>query len=238
MKLHSLLLLLIYISVFINTEGQQRTSNKSTIKWERNGKVSASIENYPLEKVLQLLSDQEKWQILVEPDLNLNVTTRFKNLSQTEALRRLLNDVNFVIIPSKNNQSRLLVYQTSSDNAVKKVKPKILNNKSDLTTKKDSTKIKNELLVTLDSKSGIDIEALARQLDAKIKGKIDGLDIYQLEFENESDAAKASGQLEQNDGVSSIDSNFAIEKPIASIIPLFVCRLICKCDLSPPTFFG
>ena len=145
MKLHSLLLLLIYISVFINTEGQQRTSNKSTIKWERNGKVSASIENYPLEKVLQLLSDQEKWQILVEPDLNLNITTRFKNLSQTEALRRLLNDVNFVIIPSKNNQSRLLVYQTSSDNAVKKVTPKILNNKSDLTIKKDSSKIKNEL---------------------------------------------------------------------------------------------
>ena len=90
MHLHSLFLLLIYLSVFINTEGQQTTSKESAIKWESNGKVSASLENYPLEKVLQLLSDQEKWQILVEPDLNLNVTTRFKNLSQAEALRRLL----------------------------------------------------------------------------------------------------------------------------------------------------
>ena len=215
MHLHSLFLLLIYLSVFINTEGQQTTSKESAIKWESNGKVSASLENYPLEKVLQLLSDQEKWQILVEPDLNLNVTTRFKNLSQAEALRRLLNDVNFVIIPSKTSQSRMLVYQTSSDNAVRKITPKIRSNKSDLTNKKDNAIIKNELLVTLNPKSGIDIEALARQLGAKIKGKIDGLDIYQLEFENESDAAKASAQLEQNDGVTSVDSNFAIEQPIA-----------------------
>ena len=59
-------------------------------------------------------------------------------------------------------------------------------------------------------KSVIDIETLARQLGAKIKGKIDGLDIYQLEFENESDAAKASAQLEQNDGVASVDSNFTM----------------------------
>ena len=162
MHLHSLFLLLIYLSVFINTEGQQTTSKESAIKWESNGKVSASLENYPLEKVLQLLSDQEKWQILVEPDLNLNVTTRFKNLSQAEALRRLLNDVNFVIIPSKTSQSRMLVYQTSSDNAVRKITPKIRSNKSDLTNKKDNAKIKNELLVTLNPKSGIDIEALAR----------------------------------------------------------------------------
>ena len=119
MHQHSLFVLLIYLSVLINTEGQQTTSKESAIKWESNGKVSASLENYPLEKVLQLLSDQEKWQILVEPDLNLNVTTRFKNLSQAEALRRLLNDVNFVIIPSKTSQSRMLVYQTSSDNSVR-----------------------------------------------------------------------------------------------------------------------
>ena len=109
----------------------------------------------------------------------------------------------------------MLVYQTSSDNAVRKITPKARANKNELTKKKDDAKIKNELLVTLDPKSGIDIEALARQLGAKIKGKIDGLDIYQLEFENESDAAKASAQLEQNDGVTSVDSNFAIEQPIA-----------------------
>jgi len=109
----------------------------------------------------------------------------------------------------------MLVYQTSSDNAVRKIMPKIRNTKSSFTNKKESAKINNELLVTLDPKSGIDIETLARQLGAKIKGKIDGLDIYQLEFENESDAAKANAQLEQNDGVASVDSNFTIDQPIA-----------------------
>jgi len=198
-----------------NAEAQDIIIEESLIKWNANGKVTASIENQPLEKILQLLSEQEKWQILVEPGLKLNVTTRFKNLTQTEALRRLLNDVNFVIIPSKKNQSKMLVYQTSSDNAVRKITPNIRNTKSSFTNKKDSAKINNELLVTLDPKSGIDIETLARQLGAKIKGKIDGLDIYQLEFENESDAAKANTQLEQNDGVASVDSNFTIEQPIA-----------------------
>ena len=204
-----------YLFASNNADAQDINKEEGLIKGDANGKVTASIENQPLEKILQLLSEQEKWQILVEPGLKLNVTTRFKDLTQTEALRRLLNDVNFVIIPSKRNQSKMLVYQTSSDNAVRKITPKIRNTKSSFTKKKDSAKINNELLVTLDPKSGIDIETLARQLGAKIKGKIDGLDIYQLEFENESDAAKASAQLEQNDGVASVDSNFTIEQPIA-----------------------
>ena len=204
-----------YLFASNNADAQDINKEEGLIKWDANGKVTASIENQPLEKILQLLSEQEKWQILVEPGLKLNVTTRFKDLTQTEALRRLLNDVNFVIIPSKRNQSKMLVYQTSSDNAVRKITPKTRKTKSSFTKKKDSAKINNELLVTLDPKSGIDIETLARQLGAKIKGKIDGLDIYQLEFENESDAAKANAQLEQNDGVASVDSNFTIEQPIA-----------------------
>ena len=157
MLLRYIFIFLFYLFASNNAEAQDINKKGGLIKWDTNGKVTASIENQPLEKILQLLSDQEKWQILVEPGLKLNVTTRFKNLSQTEALRRLLNDVNFVIIPSKKNQSKMLVYQTSSDNAVRKISPKLRNTKSSLTNKKDSAKINNELLVTLNPKSGIDI---------------------------------------------------------------------------------
>jgi hypothetical protein len=125
-----------YLFASNNADAQDINIEEGLIKWDANGKVTASIENQPLEKILQLLSDQEKWQILVEPGLKLNVTTRFKDLTQTEALRRLLNDVNFVIIPSKRNQSKMLVYQTSSDNAVRKITPKIRNTKSSFTKKK------------------------------------------------------------------------------------------------------
>jgi len=212
MRLHHIILILAFFIIILSAEEQIKDLEEINIAWQADGKVSASIENCPLEKVLQSLSALEKWQILVEPGLKLNVTTRFKNLSQTEALRRLLNDVNFVIIPSKNKNSRMLVYQTSSDKAIKRVIPKKLTTK---TKEIIDERIKNELLVTLDPKSGINIETLASQLGAKIKGKIDGLDIYQLEFENESDAEKARLQLDQNDGVTAVDDNFTINKPIA-----------------------
>ncbi len=181
MRLHHIILILAFFIIILSAEEQIKDLEEINIAWQADGKVSASIENRPLEKVLQSLSALEKWQILVEPGLKLNVTTRFKNLSQTEALRRLLSDVNFVIIPSKNKNSRMLVYQTSSDKAIKRVIPKKLTTK---TKEIIDERIKNELLVTLDPKSGINIETLASQLGAKIKGKIDGLDIYQLEFEN------------------------------------------------------
>ena len=85
----------------------------------------------------------------------------------------------------------MLVYETSSKNAVRRIVPTKRLAKRDKPEKKDDGKIDNELIVTIDPKSGIDIEALARQLGAKIKGKIDGLDIYQLEFEDAEAADKA-----------------------------------------------
>ena len=74
-------------------------------------------------------------------------------------------------------------------------------------------KIPNELVVTLEPDSGIDIEDLAAELGAKVVGKIDGLDIYRLRFENEQQAEKAQALLEKNKGVASVDSNYGIARP-------------------------
>ena len=84
------------------------------LKWEADGTASAQLEKCSLEKVLPSLSEQGRWQIFVEPELKLPVTTRFKNLTHSQALRRLLSDVNFAIIPTPKASSRLLVYKTSS----------------------------------------------------------------------------------------------------------------------------
>ena len=194
---------------------QVDSQKKDHLTWNPSGDVSASVENWPLENVLQALSDLRKWQVLVEPGLELTVTTRFKNLPQSEALRRLLDNVNYVIIPSRKEASRLLVYQTSSKNAVRRITPTKRLAKPDGTKKDEDGKIDNELIVTIDPMSGIDIETLARQLGAKITGKIDGLDIYQLEFENAEQADKALAQLGQNDGVTSVDNNYTIQQPEA-----------------------
>ena len=93
------------------------------LKWEADGTASAQLEKCSLDKVLQSLSEQGRWQIFVEPELRLQVTTRFKNLTHSQALRRLLSDVNFAIIPSPKASSRLLVYKTSSEKAVVRIVP-------------------------------------------------------------------------------------------------------------------
>ena len=162
--------------------------------------------------MLQSLSEQGRWQIFVEPELRLQVTTRFKNLPHSQALRRLLSDVNFAIIPSPKASSRLLVYKTSSEKAVVRIVPtKRLAKLKKIRIKPG--KIPNELVVTLEPGSGIDIDALAAELGAKIVGKIDGLDIYRLRFENEQQAGKAEALLEKNEGIASVDSNYGITRP-------------------------
>ena len=182
------------------------------LKWEADGTASAQLEKCSLEKVLQSLSEQGRWQIFVEPELRLQVTTRFKNLTHSQALRRLLSDVNFAIIPSPKASSRLLVYKTSSEKAVVRIVPtKRLAKLKKIRIKPG--KIPNELVVTLEPGSGIDIDALAAELGAKIVGKIDGLDIYWLRFENEQQAEKARALLEKNEGVASVDNNYGITRP-------------------------
>ena len=182
------------------------------LKWEADGTASAQLEKCSLEKVLQSLSEQGRWQIFVEPELRLQVTTRFKNLTHSQALRRLLSDVNFAIIPSPKASSRLLVYKTSSEKAVVRIVPtKRLAKLKKVRIKPG--KIPNELVVTLEPGSGIDIDALAAELGAKIVGKIDGLDIYWLRFENEQQAGKARALLKKNEGVASVDNNYGITRP-------------------------
>ncbi len=190
------------------------TPSINGLDWRDNGTATAKIENWPLERVLQSLSDQGRWQILVEPDLNLNVTTRFTDIPHTKALRRLLSDVNFAIIPSSKSPSRLLVYKTSSAKAIVPIVPTKRLSKSEAPTIKPGA-IPNELVVTLKPNSSIDIEALARALGAEVVGEIDGLDIYRLRFENSQKAEKARGQLELNSGIASVDNNFGVKRPSA-----------------------
>ena len=212
MKFVSLCTALIVAVMGTAGDEPQLASQGIGLKWEADGTASALLEKCPLEKVLQSLSEQGRWQIFVEPNLRLYVTTRFKNLTHSKALRRLLSDVNFAIIPSPKASSRLLVYKTSSEKAVVRIVPtKRLAKRKKVSIKPG--KIPNELVVTLEPGSGIDIEALAAELGAKIVGKIDGLDIYRLRFENEQQAGKAEALLEKNEGVASVESNYGITRP-------------------------
>src|SRR5207244_1796083 len=193
--------------------------------------VDAQIESWPLSKVLQSISSATGWQIYVEPDTQYTVTTRFRKLKPADALRRLLGELNFALLLQTDGPTRLFIYRTSVHEATQLIqlprKPKVET--------AASRSIRNELIVAL--KPGVkgNIDALAKRLGAKVVGRLDGLNAYRLQFENEAAAQNARMELENDSDVSSIENNFAIAPP-AILEPLALSSappLSLKPDVSP-----
>src|SRR6266498_205306 len=131
--------------------------------------VDAEIESWPLPKVLEAISAATGWQIYVEPDTEYTVTSRFQRLKPPEALRRLLGELNFALLPQTNGPAKLFIYRDSVHEATqliqvaKKPKPDSGNNP-----------LPNELIVRLKPRAKESIDALAKRLGAKVVGRIDG----------------------------------------------------------------
>ncbi|MCX6896424.1 MAG: hypothetical protein NTZ16_13185, partial [Verrucomicrobia bacterium] len=116
--------------------------------------------------------------------------------------------LNFALVPQTNAPARLYVFQTTMQAATQLVAAEKLAG-----GKLDTCKpIPNQLVVTV--KPGTDIEALARQLGAKIIGSVDGLNTYLLEFPDAAAAQAARSSLGGNASVVAVDSNYQAEKPL------------------------
>ena len=193
--------------------------------------VDAEIEAWPLPRLLDKLSEATGWQVYVDPEARYTVSTRFQKLKPAEALRRLLGELNFALLPQSNGPARLFVYRNSVQDATQLIAPPE-RSKPPKTLAKP---IANELIVTL--KPGTNPEELARKLGAKIVGGIDGLNAYRFQFEDEAAAQKGRSLLEANSDVSSVDGNFAIERP-ANIEPLALSSappMSLKPKVTPPS---
>src|SRR5256885_1593801 len=84
------------------------------IQWNSSGDVvDAQIEGWPLPKVLGAIATSTGWQIYVEPDTRYTVSTRFRKLKPAEALRRLLGELNFALLPQTNGPAKFFVYRTT-----------------------------------------------------------------------------------------------------------------------------
>ena len=180
------------------------------IHWDlASEKVDAQIERWPLSKVLEGIATSTGWQVYVEPDSRQTVSTRFRDLEPAEALRRLLGDLNFALLPQTNGPSKLFVYRTTVQGATQLVpsaiKPKV--------KAASARPLPNELIVTLKPGSKQSIEDLAKRLGAKVVGRIDEMNAYRLQFESEEETQKARDALQDDSDVSSIDNNFAIDRP-------------------------
>src|SRR2546421_12581181 len=88
---------------------------------EKN-QVDAQIESWPLSEVLESISSATGWQIYLEPDPEYTVTTRFHNLKPADALRRLLGELNFALLPQTNAPARLFIYRNSVHEATQLIR--------------------------------------------------------------------------------------------------------------------
>jgi hypothetical protein len=185
-----------------------------TLVW-RNQQMDAQIRNRPLPEVLQSLAAATGWRIYLEPNTSPSITADFERLGVTQALPRLLGDLNFALVPQTNGPARLLVFRTSSAGATELIQPTQDSASSD----PDTPALANELIVTLKPNSAESIDRIAQRLGAKVVGRIDELNAYRLQFENEESAARARTELERDDAVESVDSNHLVQTP-ARLEPL------------------
>ena len=181
----------------------------NTFNWDTNHNcVSADIKAGQLLPLLEQIAGVTGWKVFVEPDAACDVSAKFNRLPPGDALHLLLRDLNFALVPETNSASKLFVFRTRIENATRSVRPA---KPADAAAK--GKIIPNELIVRL--KPGAKIDELAKLLGAKVTGHIDSLNAYRLQFQDQAAADAAREQLSTNPDVSSVDSNYSIDRPPA-----------------------
>lgn len=174
----------------------------NSLVWHRDvNRADADIRGEALWPLLEDIAHQTGWHIFVEPGADRKASTKFKNLSQDEALRMLLGNLNFAFVPQTNGPDQLFVFNTRKENATRPV----------IITNAPPKWVANELLVKV--KPGTDIDALAKSLGAKITGRNDKLGIYRLLFDGADATSTALGKLKDDSDVAAVDYNYIYDAP-------------------------
>ncbi|MCS1410903.1 MAG: Thermophilic serine proteinase [Verrucomicrobia subdivision 3 bacterium] len=185
--------------------GQAASSGK--LNWDlESGKVAATLRNEPLSRVLSDISVLTGWDVMVEPGLGGSVSTRFEALPVSQALRRILGDLNFALLTGEDRRQKLYIYRNSIRSATETLR----SAKAGLHLK--SRRIENEIIVTLAPDSPETIEELAERLGAEVVGKIDGLSAYRLRFKDAEDAGDARIELTSVDYLE-VSDNYEVDIP-------------------------
>lgn len=178
-----------------------------TLNWKTSqSRVDADIKSWTLPHLLEQVATRTGWRVYLEPGVSREVSARFKNQTPGDALRLLIGDLNFALVPGTNGSSRLFIFRTGRENATQLISPAGKDSQG-----KIARHVSNELIVTL--KPGEKIEDLARLVGAKVVGKIDGINAYRLQFPDEASADSALLLLGSNPAVAGIDYNYIVDPP-------------------------
>ena len=179
-----------------------RAADTNSLVWHKTtDRVDADVRGMALWPLREKIASDAGWRIYVEPDTTHTTSAKFKDLPSGDALKRLLGNLNFALVPRTNGVPNLYVFRTEMKNATQQV----------LVPKAAPKHVANELLVKL--KPGTDADALAKLVGAKIIGRNDKLGLYRLLFDNASVTDAALGQLKGNSDVAEVDYNYYFDPP-------------------------
>ena len=183
-----------------------RAAETNSLVWQADrDQISADIHGEALWPLLEDIAHQTGWHIFVEPGANHDASVKFRDLRAGEALRKLLGNLNYALVPQTNGPQELYVFTTTMHNAtlpVAAAPPKIVPMKH----------LANELLVKL--KPGADIDAIAKALGAKVVARNDKLGLYRLQFGDAASTDSALASLKTNPDVAAVDYNYIFDKPV------------------------
>src|SRR5689334_8281684 len=88
-----------------------RSIANDILNWRTNqNRVTADIQSGSLPNLLERITIATGWQVFVEPETSHTVSTKFKDLPPGEALRLLLGQLSFALVPQTNAPARLFVF--------------------------------------------------------------------------------------------------------------------------------
>jgi hypothetical protein len=178
-----------------------RAADTNSLVWHKTtDRVDADIHGEALWPVLKNIAVAAGWRVYIEPGLERNVSAKFNELPSGDALKMLLGDLSFALVPRTNVPARLYVFRTAMQNATRLV-----------STGKSVRHVPNELLVRV--KAGTDIDALAKSLGAKVIGRLDKFGLYRLQFGDAAATDAALAQLQNNSDVLDADYNDYFDPP-------------------------
>ena len=207
-----------------------RAADTNSLVWHKAAdRVDADIHGEAFGRCWNTSPKQTGWHIFVEPGTTRNASAKFKDLPSGDALRMLLGDLNFALVPQTNAPRMLYVFTHAH--------AKTPRSRCAVPSRCRSRHVANELLVKL--KPGADIDALAKSLGAKIVGRMDKLGIYRLQFADAAATDAALAQLQGNSDVAAVDYNYYFDPP-----PSAQCRCLPRLsgvhfhlNLNPPERF-
>ncbi len=182
-----------------------RAAETNSLVWQADrDRVSADIRSEALWPLLEDIAHQTGWHIFVEPGAAHDASTKFSGLPAGEALRKLLGNLNYALVPQTNGPQQLYVFTTTMRAATQRVAAAPVK-------AAPMAHVANELLVKL--KPGADIDAMAKAMGAKVIARNDKLGIYRLQFPDAAATDVALGSLKNNSDVAAVDYNYIYDPP-------------------------